>query len=347
LREERGGDNKSSRMPIESGRIYVGVIGYSSLFHMGRSHLREMAQNSGFVPKAVCDINADALRQAAQDFPGIETYASVDEMLAQSEVELCSIILPHNVHCSVALQCLRAGRHVVVEKPFALTVDECEEMMREAKRRKLVLSTYHNRHWDGNILTILRELSKIGRPFRWESHHGAYSEPGPWWRSSKEISGGLIFDWGAHYVEWMLQVLPYPITEISGFRVKEVWTGTSNEDEIEAVVRFGDRAIATHTATDLAMAGKDSIRITGTAGALVWNWGNVTVHQKDAHGQTVVTHARSEKNQGHNFYANVHDHLFKGEPLVITPELATRVIEVLDFAGRSAELGRALEARIP
>jgi predicted dehydrogenase len=314
---------------------------------MGRAHLREMAQNSGFLPKAVCDINVDVLRQAEQDFPGIETYTSVGEMLTKSEVELVAIILPHHLHCSVALECLRAGRHVVVEKPFALTVDECEEMTREAKKRNLVLSTYHNRHWDGNILTILREIPKIGRPFRWESHHGAYNEPGPWWRSSKEISGGVIFDWGAHYVEWMLQVLPYAITEISGFRVKEVWTGTTNEDEVEAIVRFGDRAIASHTSSHVAMAGKDSIRITGTTGALVWNVGNVTVHQKDAHGQTVVTHLRSEKNQGHQFYANVHDHIFRGEPLVITPELATRVIQVLDYACRSAESGRALEPRIP
>jgi predicted dehydrogenase len=332
---------------MNKSRIHVGVIGYSPLFHMGRAHLKEMAQNPGFLPKAVCDINADVLRQAEQDFPGIETYGDFDEMLSKSDVELVAIILPHNLHCPVALKCLRAGRHVVVEKPFALTVDECEEMTREAKKRNLLLSTYHNRHWDGNILTILRELPKIGRVFRWESHHGAYNEPGAWWRSSKEISGGILFDWGAHFVEWMLQVLPYPITEISGFRVKEVWSKTTNEDEVEAIVRFGDRAIATHTASDVAMAGKDSLRITGTKGALVWNWGNVTVHQKDDDGQTVVTHVRSEKSQGHKFYANVHDHLFKGEPLVITPELATRVIQVLDFSCQSAEQGRALEPRIP
>jgi len=305
-----------------------------------------MAQNPGFLPRAVCDINEDFLRQAEKDFPGIQTYRTVEEMLVKSDVELLSLVLPHNLHASVTLECLRAGRHVVVEKPFALTVEQCEEMMGEAKKRNLVLTTYHNRHWDGNILTILRELPKIGRPFRWESHHGAYSEPGSWWRSSKEISGGIIFDWGAHYVEWMMQVMPYPITEIMGFQVKEVWSKTTNEDELEAIIRFGDRAIATHTASDIALAGKDSIRITGTKGAIVWNWGNVTVHTKDDHGQTVVTHARAEQSQGHKFYENVHNHLFTGEPLVITPELATRVIQVLDYAGRSALEGRALEPRI-
>src|SRR5262249_3039105 len=141
--------------------------------------------------------------------------------------------------------------------------------------------------------------------------------------------------------------LPYPITEISGFRVKEVWTKTTNEDEVEAIVRFGDRAIATHTSSDVAAAVKDSIRITGTKGAIVWNRGNVTVHNTDERGQAVITHVHPEKGQNSKFYTNVHDHLFSGEPLVITPELATRVIQVLDYACRSAEQGRALEPRIP
>lgn len=334
-------------MTVKKPQLNVGVIGYSPLFHMGRGHLKEMAQNAGFVPKAACDINPEFLQQAEKDFPGIETYTSVEAMLAKSEVDLIAIILPHNLHAEVALQCLRAGRHVVLEKPFALNVAECELMMAEAKKRDLLLTTYHNRHWDGSIQTIVRELPKIGRPFRWESHQGGYSEPGTWWRSSKEISGGIIFDWGAHFVEWMLQVMPYPMTEISGFRVKEVWTKSTNEDELEAIVRFGDRAIASHTASDVAMAGKDAIRILGTKGAITWNFSHVSVHTKDEHGQTVVTRVHSEKSEGHKFYQNLHEHLFKGEPLVITPELATRVIQVLDYAGQSAEQGRALAAKLP
>jgi predicted dehydrogenase len=328
-------------------KMKVGVIGYSPAYNMGRAHLQEMAKNEGFVPSAVCDLNADYLQQAQKDFPGIEVYQSLDEMLAKSEVELLANILPHNQHHATTLTCLRAGRHVIVEKPFAITLDECEEMMREAKSRNLLLSTYHNRHWDGNIRTIVELLPEIGRPFRWESHQGGYDEPGTWWRSSKEISGGIIYDWGAHFVEWMLQVMPYPMTEVSGFRVQEVWTKTTNEDEVEAIVRFDDRAIATHTASTVASAGKDAIRINGTKGGIVWNWGNIMLHNKDAQGRQVVTQVRPKSSEGHRFYENVHAHLFRGEPLVITPEHATRVIQVLDLACRSAEAGRPMEPRLP
>ena len=73
----------------------------------------------------------------------------------------------------------------------------------------------------------------------------------------------------------------------------------------------------------------------------------MSVHTKDEQGQTVVTTVKSEKSEGHKFYANVHEHLFKGEQLVITSDLATRVIQVLDYAGKSAEQGRALEPRMP
>ena len=128
-------------------------------------------------------------------------------MLRKSDVELLVVILPHNVHAEVAVKCLKAGRHVVVEKPFAITVKECDAMIAAAKKSKVLLSTYHNRHWDSNILTIMKHLPKIGRPFRWESHAGGYGEPGEWWRSYKKFSGGIIYDWGAHFTEWMLQVM--------------------------------------------------------------------------------------------------------------------------------------------
>jgi predicted dehydrogenase len=235
---------------------------------------------------------------------------------------------------------LNAGRHVVVEKPFALSVAECDAMIVAARRHNVMLSTYHNRHWDANILTIMKHLERIGRPFRWESFHGGYAEPGAWWRSDKKISGGIIFDWGAHFTEWMLQVMDYEIESISGFQIKkEVWNKTTNEDELEAVVRFKHDAIGSHTASSIAMAGKDAIRITGTKGAIVWGHGAVVVHTMDAEGNRVATTVRMERAANQLYYQNIRDHLVEGKPLIITPEKARRVIQVLEFACRSASKG--------
>jgi scyllo-inositol 2-dehydrogenase (NADP+) len=327
-------------------KIKVGTIGYGGAFNMGRHHLNEMLMNPGFVAGAVCDLDPERLKAAEKDFPGIQTYTDVGEMLKKSDVELLVIILPHNLHAKVALQCLAAGRHVVVEKPFAVTVDECDAMINMAKKKKVLVSTYHNRHWDANILTIKKHLKKIGRPFRWESFAGDYSEPREWWRSYKKYSGGIIYDWGAHFTEWMLQVMPYDMVEINGYQVvNEVWKKFTNEDEVEAVVRFKGNAVASHTASSVAMAGKDMIRITGTKGAIVATHRSVDVFTAAPDGSRIKTTVPMEKARNADYYKNVHNHLFKGEKLVITAEWARRVIQVLDYAGRSARKGTVVKAK--
>ncbi|MGD0093541.1 MAG: Gfo/Idh/MocA family oxidoreductase [Planctomycetota bacterium] len=327
-------------------KIKVGTIGYGGAFNMGRHHLKEMLLNPGFEAAVVCDLDKERLKVAEQDFPGVQTYTDVGEMLRKSDVELLVVILPHNLHAAAAIQCAKAGRHVVTEKPFAITVKECDAMIAAAQKSKVLLSTYHNRHWDSNILTIMKHLHKIGRPFRWESHAGHYGEPGKWWRSYKDKSGGIIYDWGAHFTEWMLQVMRYEMQEISGYQVAgEVWKGYTNEDELEAVVRFKGPAVASHTASSACMAGKDMIRITGTQGAIVATHSSVDVFTLDKNGDKVRTSVKMEPGRSPDFYKNIHDHLFKGEKLIITPEWARRVIQVLDYACISAQKGTVVKAK--
>jgi len=332
-------------MAAKKKEMKVGVVGYGPAFNMGKHHLNEMAMAKGFVPWAVCDVNEDRLAVARQDFPGIETYNDLATMLKKSDVELLAIILPHNLHAKAAIQCLNAGRHVVVEKPFALSVEECDAMIAAARKNRVMLSTYHNRHWDSNILTIVKHLPKIGRPFRWESHHGGYSKPRDWWRSDKKISGGVIFDWGAHFMEWMLQVMHYDMAEIWGFQVNEVWKDTTNEDEVEVVVRFRGDAMAAHCSSTISAAGKPMIRICGTQGAIIADHGSVTVHTIGEDGSRIAAAVPMEPRAGQKYYENVADHLLRGKKLIITAEHARRVIQVLDYACRSAAAGKALKPK--
>jgi scyllo-inositol 2-dehydrogenase (NADP+) len=135
--------------------IKVGVIGYGGAFNMGRRHLADM-KKAGMSPVAVAEVDPERLKVAEEDFPGIDTYGSVTEMLKKSDVNLVVLITPHNTHAKLALQCLRAGRSVISEKPLAITTKDCDAMIAEAKKRGLLLTTYHNRHWDGCVLEALK-----------------------------------------------------------------------------------------------------------------------------------------------------------------------------------------------
>ncbi|HOJ32087.1 MAG TPA: Gfo/Idh/MocA family oxidoreductase [Candidatus Hydrogenedentes bacterium] len=332
--------------------IKVGVIGYGGAFNMGRGHLREM-MHAGMTPTAVVDVDKERLKVAQEDFPGIETYASVSEMLRKSDVHLLAIITPHNTHAKLAIQCLNAGRHVVCEKPFAITTAECDAMIAAAKKNKVMLSTYHNRHWDGCILQALKTIRSgaIGDVVRVEAHGGGYGKPGDWWRSSKSISGGILYDWGVHMLEYMLQIVNSEIVEVTGFAKtgfwapQTAWKEDTNEDEGFAVIRFKNGTWGSLCITQIDSNPKRGmIEVTGTKGSYLFDggWFEVYTHSgKD----TVIRKGQNPPSEWWAFYQNIAEHLTKGTPLVITPEWARRPIHILDLANQSARKGKALPAK--
>ena len=238
--------------------IKVGVIGYGGAFNMGRQHLKEM-QAAGMTPVAVAEVDPSRLAVAKTDFPGIETYSSVTAMLKGSPVDMVVIITPHNTHADLAIKCLNAGRHVVCEKPLAITTAEVDAMIKAAKKSGVMLSTYHNRHWDGRIrqaVELVKKRKLIGDVFRIECHMGGYSKPGDWWRTSRSISGGVLYDWGVHLLEYSLQLIDSPVGEVSGFAHEGFWApqtrwkADANEDEGFLVVRFKGCLLYTSDAAD-------------------------------------------------------------------------------------------------
>jgi predicted dehydrogenase len=329
--------------------IKTAVVGYGPSFQMGRHHLSAMA-GVGMVPTAVADIDPARLKAAAEEFPGIATYDSATAMLRDADVDLVTVVTPHNCHASLAVECLEAGRHVITEKPFAVTTAECDSMIEAASRNGVMLSTYHQRHWDGCILQaveLVRNQRIIGEVLRIEAHMGGYGCPGDWWRSSKSVSGGILYDWGAHLLEYSLQLLDGELAEISGFAhyghwaPRNAWKEDTNEDEATAVVRLSSGQMLTLRISSIdANPHKGWLEITGTRGAYVFDGGTwrAIVHEGD--GSTVVRHGPNPPGRNQLFYENIVAHLVDDEPLIITPEWARRPIHILDFAGQSALDGR-------
>lgn len=336
--------------------ITIGVIGYGGAFNMGRKHLEE-ARKAGMTPVAVCELDPERLKVAETDFPGIGTYSSVEEMLERSQVELIIIITPHNTHAKLAVQCLEAGRHVISEKPLAITTEECDAMIAAAEKAGVMLSTYHNRHWDGCILEALDRIKnqkQIGDIYRIEAHMGGRREPREWWRDSKSISGGIQFDWGVHLLEYSLQLLDGEITEVSGFAKKGYWKDKSkwgddaNEDEGFLTARFSDGAWLTlsNTCLDVNPKGTDrgALEITGTEGSYILMMKDYQVITPTGDGMNVVK-GKNREGEQEKFYGNIADYLTGEAALVITPEWSRRPIHILDLAEKSVAAGRAMEAK--
>ncbi len=335
--------------------IKVAVVGYGGAFNMGRQHLNEM-KAAGMTPSAVVELDPQRLEVARTDFPGVETYASVDELLAKSSVDLVTVITPHNTHAELGLKIAAAGRHVVLEKPMAITTEECDAMIAAGRERGVIVSTYHNRHWDGWILRAneLFQSGAFGDIVRIDLRMGQHGRPRDWWRSSRSISGGILYDWGVHFLEYALQLITSPATEVSGYawdghwaaQPGYRWADDATEDEAQATVRFasGQRINLTITTLDAAPE-KPLVKIVGTRASHLIDWSGSETITPGAEGKVVIERAPNPKNEGHRFYENIAAHLTSGEPLVITGEWARRPIHLLDLAVRSAKEGRALPVK--
>lgn len=355
---------KSKKWFDQPGDIKVGVVGYGGAFNMGKAHLQGMLA-AGMKPFAVCEIDPARLEVAKEDFPGIETYSSLSSMLKESDVNLIVHITPHNLHYKLAAQCLRAGKHVVTEKPFVLTTNEADKLIDLAAKNKLMVSTYHNRHWDGWIMRAKMQIvdkGVIGDVYRAEVHMGGYNPPKDWWRTSKSISGGVLYDWGVHLLEYALQVVQSEIVEVSGFTVnghwesklpkKFTWLGDMNEDDACAIVRFRNGAMLNLSVSHLDTSKRPPIAFFGTRGSYTINkfggpqtedgW---TLRKADAKGKIKETSGGHMKSRGDLFYKNIAKYLCGTEELIITPEWARRPIHILDLAGKSAKQNKALKAK--
>jgi predicted dehydrogenase len=343
-------------------QIKVGVVGYGGAFNMGRKHLEQM-KKAGMTPYAVCEMDPERLAVAAEDWPGIEQYQKLETMLKRSDVDLVVHITPHNMHYALAAKCIRGGKHVVTEKPFVLTTAQADKLIALAEEHDVMVSTYHNRHWDGWIRRARNEVEKgsLGEIHRVELRFGGYGPPKDWWRSSKSISGGVMFDWGVHLLEYALQVTPGNISEVAGFARTGHWekevgdrlrfSGDLNEDEATAVVRFDSGAMIDLRITQLDPTPRPPVSIFGSRGSYVIQrfGGEETdpwvMNKVDAKHNIKQTSGKHWPSKGHLFYKNIVDHLTGKDDLSITPEWARRPIHILDLADRSARRNRAVRAK--
>lgn len=321
--------------------IRAAVIGYGGAFNMGRGHANWMNE-AGMQTVAACDTDPARMAAAQQDFPGIRTYTEVADLLNDDGVDLCVVILPHNLHAEVSVQCSEAGKHVVVEKPMCITVAEADAMIDAARRSDVMLSVFHNRRHDGDFLALkeIVEQGLIGDVFQIEAYGAGYGHPGVWWRADKRISGGAMYDWGAHFMDWILNLIPAKMTGVDGYFQKRVWMDTTNEDHVRAVVRFDNGATADLELGNLSRAPKPRWRVLGTKGAVVDEGREAFTMHVGYEGRPATVRVPYKQTDWGAYYRGIVAHLCGGADLDVQPEQARRTIAVFEAAERSAKSGR-------
>lgn len=338
--------------------IRFGLVGYGPLFGMGGHHSGMIKQTYGFRLAAVCDKDPERLEAAKKEQgDDIETFLDAEEMASSGLIDLGVAIVPHVHHYSVIKTLLEAGLNVISEKPFVVHVEEADELIALAKEKDVMLSIYHNRHWDSDIITARDALESgvIGDVYSIECNMVGYGPPGQQWRAHKEISGGTMYDMGAHQFEKILQLVPWkdargkPINRkatLFGNFLKRMWHASTNEDYCRAYVRFDSGLEAQLVQSNLCTAPKPLWTILGTRGSIVldgWDSGATVTSVLSDGRQVTQTYPNKGGAGWQGYYKNVSDHLLSDLPLLITPEWAKGPIQCIEGCEIASRDNRLVE----
>jgi predicted dehydrogenase len=347
--------------------IGLAVVGYGQYGGMGYYHGLAARSTPGLEFVATCDTSAERRKAAETDFPGVRAYTSVDELLSDDDVEVVVVATPPAFHAGLTLQLLRAGKHVACEKPLCLTVAEADKLIAAAGSGGRVLTVNQNRRWDQDFAAIRRVVSAglLGELFNVETFVGGFEHPCRAWHSEVSVSGGAVYDWGSHHVDWILELLadqdgPGPATVVCHGH-KRVWHDVSNLDQLRVRLMWADGREAEFFQSDVAAVRRPKFYLQGTAGTLVGYYRPVTFERIEpgrgyvadtahhAEAPATLTLARYDSGYGISetrlpvapeqrfaFHRNLADHLHLGEPLAVTAGSVRRVIAVLEAAHQSS-----------
>ena len=350
------------------GRLGVAIVGYGPLGGMGYSHGLGVSSTDGLQLAAICDTSRERLEAASEQFPGARLYTTSDEVAADSSIDLAIVATPPSTHFSLALQLLEAGKHVVCEKPLCFSVEEADRLLEAALTRGLILAVNQNRRWDADFLTIRQvvDAGLLGEVFNVETFVGSFEHPCREWHSESSISGGAEFDWGAHYIDWTLQLLPGQPCLVYANGHKRVWHDVTNLDQVRVRMIWDDGREAEFVHSDVSAVRRPKFYIQGTAGTLVGHYrplvseriepGRGYVREESHHAEAPadLTLVRYEPLNGglHEqrlplvpaepfaFHRNLADHLlFDDPPLAVDHRSMRELIAVLEAAHQSAERG--------
>ena len=329
--------------------VGVGLIGYGAI---AQAHAASITATAGLTLAGICDVSEARRHTAAHDW-SVRTHARAEDMLEDPDIHLVVVGTPPSIHADSVMAALRAGKHIVCEKPFALRVEEVDRMIDAAVARDLVLTVFQSRRWDPDYLAM-RDVVRsggIGEVFYIESFIGGHEHPCDYWHSHEPISGGTIYDWGSHYFDWILQLMPDTVRTISANAHKRVWHDVTNSDQVSVDLTFAGGAQASFLQSDIAAARKPKWYVLGTQGAVVGEWqaepvpadfpARVKVFRPGvagaSHEEVLALAPRDE----HGFYRNLADHLAWDEALAVTPEQARRTVAVMEAATHSISRGGA------
>ena len=341
--------------PVQAGVAGLGRSGWNI-------HCRMMqTMPEQFNVAAVFDVDASRRHEAEQEL-GCATHDTYDALLADEACEMIVVALPSHLHAEFAVRALKAGRHVVVEKPMAVDTAEADAMIAAAKDAAGLLTVYQNRRYDPHYLKV-REIVRsgvLGRIVEIKANQSSFGRR--WdWQTLKRYGGGQLRNNGAHALDQLLDLVGDVELEIFSHLDLTLALGDA-EDHVKLILTGKGAPLV-----DLEMAATCAYPqprwlIMGTQGTLMgtptsieWKYYDpATLPPRELSEQPVPDRGynsdeitfieeawelpKGASGGGDLFYADLFRTIREGAPLGITPESVRRQIAIIEECSRRSAL---------
>jgi len=338
------------KQPIITGILSYGMSG--RVFHAPFIHA-----NNDFELRAVTERSAKNIKD---HYPDVISYDSVDELLQDPEIELVIVNTPNNTHYEFTKKALLAGKHVLVEKPFAATSQEARELFDLGKQRNLKVLVYQNRRWDSDFMSLksIVDSGKLGDlievHLRFDRYRNEISK-----KAFKELplpASGLTYDLGPHLLDQVISVWGKPqcFTKTTG-----IFRPASQVDDFMHIhLRYESGLNVFVTASLLTAAPLPSFVAHGTKGSYIKARTDVQEDQLQAGvtpdnekygieedgkegtltlinegGKKLTEHITALKGNYNRLFAAVYDAIRHDAPYPITEEQVLVQMEILEAKG--------------
>lgn len=310
---------------------------------------------------AVCD-PLESRRDEAQAQFACQAYADFADLVDDASVELVVIAMPSHLHAELAIEAMRRGKHVLVEKPFASTLDEVDRMIATARETGMILTASHNRRYEPAFLKVrdIIDSGKLGRIV--QMRIAAHQFRRRWdWQTLTEFGGGMLANTGTHVIDQALTLIDAPEPEVFCHMDYTPLSAGDAEDHVKVVLRAPGEPLIDMEFTDACAYPQEQWLVMGTQGSLTasqrqFHWRYIDPDLLPAREVSrVPTPDRSYNREelawieessdlpaepttmmNGRLYRDLHATLREGRPLAITPESLRRQLKVLDMCRQTA-----------
>ena len=344
-------------------KMKLGIVGFG---FMGHCDADMMATFDEIDLVAVADTNPEQLKDAPE---GVETYGSIDEMLEKADINVVMVSTPNPSHPEMVKKAAAAKKHVICEKPAAMSVAEFDEMVAAGKENGVIFTVHQQRRWDTDyrIMKEVYDKNMVGDMYVIKSQLYGFNGNMHDWHVYPEMGGGMLYDWGVHLIDQMLDMVKSDIVSLYA-DVQNV-INENVDDYFNIIMKFANGVTAEIELGTYYLTPKRGWFIGGNKGsAMIDGFAGEGKIVRTAHllenvpGKITMTAAgptRSfgpaapgllqeeplpEVNVSHRMYFEHFLKAFNGEEeVIIKPEQVRRVLCVMDAVRESARTGKAIE----